>query len=188
MLTISLCSVFTTTGNTAEDITYAAEYCRAGCKRCGVYLTRAFNQHPTWHFSVGVYSTGPLWGRIVDSRGSRIPLACSFVFLLGGYSGIRYFYDSGLAPDAFSFPMISFCVLVLCSFLTGAGGSGGCASAVNSTAKTFPDQVVCMHWRFSKVGFPHHSMSASIHNRSCNIWFWTIGFPLLDYLPYILRW
>jgi hypothetical protein len=80
----------------------------------------------------------------VDSRGPRIPLACSFVCLLGGYSGIRYFYDSGLAPDALSVPAIIFYALLLCSFLTGVGSSGGGTSSIYSTAKTFPDRAVCI--------------------------------------------
>ena len=148
---------------------------------------RAFQQ-PTWRFSVGVFSTGPIWGRIVDSRGPRVMLACSFVFLLGGYSGIRYLYDSGLAPDALSAPAIIFYALLLCSFLAGVGGSGGSASSVNSTAKTFPDRAVGIHWCCCKVYFTHYSMTASIYNRSGNIWLWTICISLLDYLPYIFRW
>ena len=103
---------------------------------------------------VGISSSGPIWGRIVDSRGPRILLACSFVFLLGGFSGIRYLYNSGLAPDVLSAPVISFCALLLCSFLTGAGNGGGVASSVNSTAKTFPDRAVCiLCWRLAKVIF-----------------------------------
>ena len=108
-------------------------------------------QQPTWRFSVGVYSFAPIWGRIVDSRGPRIPLACSFVCLLGGYSGIRYFYDSGLARDALSVSTIIFYALVLCSFLTGAGSVGGSTSSIYSTAKTFPDRAVCFHWRFASL-------------------------------------
>ena len=147
---------------------------------------RAF-QHPTWRFSVGGYSSGPIWGRIVDSRGPRILLACSFVSLLGGYSGIRYLYDSGLAPNALSAPAIIFYTLLFCSFLTGVGSAGGFASAVNSTAKTFPDRAVCIHRRFAKFILPL-TPTASIHDRSGYIWLWTIGLSLLDYLPYILCW
>jgi hypothetical protein len=80
----------------------------------------------------------------VDSRGPRILLACSFVSLLGGYSGIRYLYDSGLAPDASSAPAIVFYALLFCSFLTGVGSAGGFTSSVNATAKTFPDRAVCI--------------------------------------------
>ena len=145
-------------------------------------------QQPTWHFSVGVYSSGPIWGRIVDSRGPRILLACSFVFLLVGYSGIRYLYDSGLAPDVLSAPAIIFYALLFCNFLTGLGSSGGITGSVNTTTKTFPDRAVCIHWLFCKVYFIHYSMTASIHGRSGNIWLWTISLSLLDYLPYILCW
>ncbi|KAF8189660.1 major facilitator superfamily domain-containing protein [Pholiota molesta] len=91
--------------------------------------------------NVGVYSSGPVWGRIVDTRGPRILLACSFLFLLGGYSGIRYLYDRGLPEGVASLSTIAFCGLVLSSFLTGAGGNAGLVSAVNSTAKTFPDKA-----------------------------------------------
>ena len=45
---------------------------------------------------------------VSGSRGPRILLACSFVSLLGGYAGIRYLYNSGLAPDALSAPAIMF--------------------------------------------------------------------------------
>ena len=79
----------------------------------------------------------------MDSRGPRILLACGFVFLLSGYSGIKYIYDSGLAPDASSAPPIVFYALIFCSFLTGVGSAGGFSGSVNSTAKTFPDRAVC---------------------------------------------
>ena len=110
-------------------------------------MVRSFEHSSTLpdNSSVGVYSSGPIWGRIVDSRGPRILLAFSAVFLFGGYSGIRYFYDSGLPPDALSAPATVFYTLLLCSFLTGAGSSGGITSSVNSTAKTFPDQAVRIH-------------------------------------------
>ncbi|EDQ99776.1 uncharacterized protein LACBIDRAFT_315269 [Laccaria bicolor S238N-H82] len=49
---------------------------------------------------IGVYASGPIWGRIVDRRGPRILLACGFMFLFGGYSGIRHLYDEGVPDDA----------------------------------------------------------------------------------------
>ncbi|RXW15826.1 hypothetical protein EST38_g10027 [Candolleomyces aberdarensis] len=91
--------------------------------------------------NVGVYTTGPVWGRIVDSRGPRILLCCAFVFLLGGYMGMRYLYDAGLPEGVNHLSVLSFAALVLCSYLTGAGGNGGLTSSVNSTARTFPDQM-----------------------------------------------
>ncbi|EDQ98764.1 uncharacterized protein LACBIDRAFT_192361 [Laccaria bicolor S238N-H82] len=84
--------------------------------------------------NIGVYASGPIWGRIVDRRGPRILLACGFMFLLGGYSGIRHLYDEGIPDDAASLSTLGL-------FMTGAGGNGGLTSAVNSTAKTFPDRT-----------------------------------------------
>ncbi|KAJ6451837.1 major facilitator superfamily domain-containing protein [Mycena vitilis] len=89
--------------------------------------------------NVGLYSTGPLWGRIVDTRGPRIPLALSFVFLLFGYTGIRFFFDAGVVEGS-TLSSISMVLLVACSFMTGAGGHASFAGALNSTAKTFPHQ------------------------------------------------
>ncbi|KAF9546306.1 MFS general substrate transporter [Agrocybe pediades] len=91
--------------------------------------------------NIGVYTSGPLWGRIVDKRGPRILLASGFVLLLGGYSGMRYLYNTGLPPGVESISFLGLCVLVLFSFMTGTGGNGGLTSAVNSTAKTFPDKA-----------------------------------------------
>ncbi|KAF8075789.1 major facilitator superfamily domain-containing protein [Lyophyllum atratum] len=91
--------------------------------------------------NVGVYSSGPIWGRIVDLRGPRILLASAFVLLLSGYSGIRYIFDSGIPTSSTTLSTLSFCVLVVCGFMTGAGGNAGLTSAVNSTAKSFPDKA-----------------------------------------------
>ncbi|KAG5637900.1 hypothetical protein H0H81_002728 [Sphagnurus paluster] len=44
--------------------------------------------------------------------------------------------DSSTAISTFTFG-----ILILCSFMTGAGGNAGLTSGVNSTAKTFPDQA-----------------------------------------------
>lgn len=82
-------------------------------------------------------------GRIVDSRGTRILFVCAFLFLLGGYSGIRYIYDKGIPEDATSLSMFSFSLLILFGFMTGAGNNCGITSALNTIAKTFPDRMVC---------------------------------------------
>ena len=99
----------------------------------------AFKPDP---LEVGVYSSGPVWGRIVDSKGPRILLAGAFLCLATGYFGMRYLYDSGLPRDTSILSIFGFCALVAFSFLTGTGGNAGLVSAVNSTAKTFPDQAV----------------------------------------------
>jgi len=106
-----------------------------------ILLTRRLN-YIFFFVSAGVYCSGPVCGRIVDARGPRIILIVSFAFLLGGYSGIKYLYDSGLPPDTSTLPALSFYSLVLCSFLTGSGGFGGLTSSLNSTVKSFPDGAV----------------------------------------------
>lgn len=92
--------------------------------------------------SVGVYSSGPVWGRIVDTRGPRILLGCAFALLLGGYSGMRYLYDTGLPSGVSSLSTVGLILLVAFSFMTGTGGNGGLVGSVNTTAKTFPDRAV----------------------------------------------
>ncbi|THH01153.1 hypothetical protein EW145_g6962 [Phellinidium pouzarii] len=95
--------------------------------------------------NIGVYSSGPFWGKIVDRRGPRILLACGFVFLFIGYSGIRHFYDSPdnthAMADVERLSHFGFAALVGCAFLTGAGGNGGLTGGVNAAAKSFPDEM-----------------------------------------------
>ncbi|KAF8173853.1 major facilitator superfamily domain-containing protein [Mycena galopus ATCC 62051] len=90
--------------------------------------------------NVGVYSSGPFWGRIVDSRGPRIPLAFAFVFLFFGYTGIRHFYDVGVEGGS-TLTNFSLGLLIACSFMTGIGGNASFTSAINSTAKSFLDKA-----------------------------------------------
>ena len=92
--------------------------------------------------SAGVSISAPIWGRIVDLHGPRILLLISFVLLLGGYSGIKHFYDFGLPPGTSTLPAPSFYILVFCNFLTGSGSFGGLTSSLNSIVKSFPDGVV----------------------------------------------
>ena len=92
--------------------------------------------------SAGMSTTAPIWGRMVDSHSPRILFVLSFAFLLGGYSGIKYLYDSGLPPGTSTLPALSFYMLVFCNFLTGFGSFGGLSTTLNSTVKSFPDEVV----------------------------------------------
>jgi len=134
-----------------------------------------------------VYTTGPIWGRIVDARGPRILLCCAFIFLLSGYMGMRHLFDVGLEEGQQTLSWLGFASLIMFSYLTGAGGNGGLTSSVNSTAKTFPDEMVSP--------FPHDSQS---HVRSKNIaegnddrpghlWLWTLCLPILNDCTHILR-
>ncbi|XP_006457578.1 hypothetical protein AGABI2DRAFT_154754 [Agaricus bisporus var. bisporus H97] len=105
--------------------------------------------------NVGVYSSGPIWGRIVDKRGPRIPLIGAFVLLFLGYSGVKSFFDAGLPGDAQTAGLstFSFILLVFCNYMTGSGGNGGLTSSVNSTAKTFPDRARATATGFVLGGF-----------------------------------
>ncbi|KIY46796.1 MFS general substrate transporter [Fistulina hepatica ATCC 64428] len=90
--------------------------------------------------NVGVYSTGPAWGRIVDTKGPKPNLAAGFIFLLIGYSGIKYYYDTGL-PDGTSLTGFSYFNIGLFAVLTGAGGNAGMCSAMSAVARSFPDRM-----------------------------------------------
>lgn len=85
--------------------------------------------------------SGPVLGKIVDSRGPRPLLIAAFIFLLSGYSGIRGIFDAGLG-NGDELSRLGLITLVLCSFLSGVGGHAGMASAMNTTAKNFPDNLV----------------------------------------------
>ncbi|KAI0052677.1 MFS general substrate transporter [Auriscalpium vulgare] len=89
--------------------------------------------------NVGVYTSGPAWGKLVDGKGPRPLLAGAFILLLSGYSGMRILYDSGL-DEGENLSHLHFGLLIVCGFSTGLGGCAGMASAINSTAKSFPDR------------------------------------------------
>ena len=109
------------------------------------YGKQFFGIHPAmflFSFPAGVYTSAPIWGRFVDSQSPRILFVVSLVFLLCGYSGIKHLYDSGLPSGTSTLPVLSFYMLVLSSFLTGSGSICGLSTALNSTVKSFPDEVV----------------------------------------------
>jgi MFS family permease len=87
--------------------------------------------------------TGPILGKIADAKGPRPLLIIAFIFLLSGYCGIRGIFDAGLG-DAEKLNKLLFCLLVLCSFITGVGSHAGMASAMNTTARSFPDRFVSL--------------------------------------------
>lgn len=94
-------------------------------------------------FLVGVYMSGPFWGKIVDAKGPRPLLIAAFILLLSGYSGIRGIFDAGLGEGK-DLSTLRLIILVLCSFFSGVGGHAGMASAMNTTAKNFPDHMVSL--------------------------------------------
>ncbi|KAG1897612.1 major facilitator superfamily domain-containing protein [Suillus fuscotomentosus] len=86
--------------------------------------------------NVGVYLSGPAWGRVVDSKGPRIPLISAFACLLIGYLGIKGIYDNGAGTEISFMHLV---ILITCTFITGLAGNAGLAVAVNTTAKSFPE-------------------------------------------------
>ncbi|KAG1740236.1 major facilitator superfamily domain-containing protein [Suillus paluster] len=86
--------------------------------------------------NVGVYLSGPAWGRVVDTKGPRIPLISACACLLIGYLGIKRIYDDG-AETSLSFVRLA--ILIACTFMTGTAGNAGLAVAMNTTAKSFPE-------------------------------------------------
>ncbi|KAL1408363.1 GTP-binding protein rbg1 [Vanrija albida] len=94
--------------------------------------------------NLGVYLTGPIWGKVVDARGPRIPLIFGAVLNLLGYSFVRLFYI-GFFPirdevtGETSHLQLFF--LTLSMFLTGVAGSAGLSAGINATARSFPDRT-----------------------------------------------
>ncbi|KZP22070.1 hypothetical protein FIBSPDRAFT_1043780 [Athelia psychrophila] len=86
----------------------------------------------------GGYSTGPFLGRTADTRGPRPLMVGSFMLLLCGYLGIRTIFDMGSLG---TYLTVMFSLLVLFTFMTGAGGNAGLVSSVNATANSFPDRA-----------------------------------------------
>ena len=134
-------SLRTPARRTSPNHPHSTQPHRSSRKLCVSYLTPSINANLT-HYSVGMYTSGPVWGRIVDTRGPRISLASSFLLLLLGYSGIRYIFDAGIPASADTISTFTICLLSLCGYMTGAGGSASNAAYLNSTAKTFPDKAV----------------------------------------------
>ncbi|OWZ30885.1 hypothetical protein C347_04031 [Cryptococcus neoformans AD2-60a] len=92
----------------------------------------------------GMYASGPVWGKIVDSKGQKIPLLAGGLFCLLGY-GITYaFYIRIIplhSPSSNDPSHLSLSLLLFAMFLTGCGGSAGLTSGVNAVAKSFPDST-----------------------------------------------
>jgi hypothetical protein len=108
--------------------------------------------------------SGPFLGKIVDARGPRPLLIAAFIFLLSGYSGIRGIFDAGLGEGR-DLSTLHLTTLVVCSFLSGAGGNAGMASAMNTTAKNFPDHLVSFTTPYilpQQVSHPSSGLSQSV--------------------------
>lgn len=91
--------------------------------------------------TVGSCGSGPILGKLADSRGPRPSLALSFVLLLAGYLGIKALYDAsgGNAEPAGGDTLLA---LILFEFLSGVGSEAGYCAALNVVMKSFPDRIV----------------------------------------------
>ena len=85
---------------------------------------------------MGVYTSGPIWGRIVDQKGPRIPLIGAAICLLVGYLGIKQMYDDGVG-DGSTVSALHFTLLIVCGYMSGLGSQAGLSAAMNTTAKSF---------------------------------------------------
>ncbi|KAL0958699.1 hypothetical protein HGRIS_014030 [Hohenbuehelia grisea] len=116
--------------------------------------------------NIGVYSSAPLWGKVVDAYGPRIPLASAFVLLFSGYFGIRSIYLRqpvvGQASDA------TVRALIACNFLTGVGGNAGLNGAGNPVVKSFPDHRRATVTGLVMAGF---GLSAFIYSSMARVFF-----------------
>ncbi|KAF9062604.1 major facilitator superfamily domain-containing protein [Rhodocollybia butyracea] len=91
--------------------------------------------------NVGVYSSSPLWGITADKVGPQLNLFPGFCFLLAGYSGIRIIYDNGISASESSASTSVILLLVFFTLMTGVGSAGGYTTALNVTARSFPDSL-----------------------------------------------
>ncbi|CAK9784994.1 unnamed protein product [Cutaneotrichosporon oleaginosum] len=92
--------------------------------------------------NLGVYLTGPIFGRIIDLYGPRGPLACAAALNFVGYQGARAFYRGTLPIGDEDGPStLGVTALAMALFFTGTAGSAGLGSAMNTVARSFPDKT-----------------------------------------------
>ncbi|ORY24135.1 major facilitator superfamily domain-containing protein [Naematelia encephala] len=94
--------------------------------------------------NLGVYMTGPLWGKLVDSRGQRLPLLLGGICNAIGYFTVRAFVNHTIplrSTPSGEPSSIGLFFLCFAMFLTGSGGSAGIAASVNAIAGSFSDKT-----------------------------------------------
>jgi MFS family permease len=137
-----------------------------------------------------VYISGPIWGKIVDSGGPKKPFICAFLFLLAGYSGIKYIYDFGAQSFQDSSSTLSestFAFLLLSAVLTGAGGNAGLTSSVNVAAKSFPDRRAGLNF-YAIIILILTIILASNCYRTRHIWLRSICTGIRHYSKNVFPW
>lgn len=99
--------------------------------------------------NLGVYSSGPVWGKMIDTRGPTLPLIIAGCMQFLGYFVIRMFYNGFSAGSTHL--DVAFTALFMC--ITGFGGCAGLGAAVNTVAKSFPDATRATATGVTLAGF-----------------------------------
>ncbi|PWN44418.1 MFS general substrate transporter [Ceraceosorus guamensis] len=82
--------------------------------------------------NMGVYLSGPFWGRWVDKQGPKVALLVGSALVLAGFGGLSLSYTH-TAPFQDASPS----TLAVLSLLTGLGNAGAFTAAMNAQAKSW---------------------------------------------------
>lgn len=84
--------------------------------------------------NMGVYLSGPFWGRLVDRKGPKIALALGAILVAIGYGGLSVSYQGTVWPST------SLSALGMFSLFSGLGNSGAFTAAMNAQAKSWKEE------------------------------------------------
>ncbi|PWN32787.1 MFS general substrate transporter [Meira miltonrushii] len=84
--------------------------------------------------NMGVYLSGPFWGRLVDKKGPKVALALGAILVAVGYGGLSVSYG-GTIWSSTSLP-----TLCMFSLFSGLGNSGAFTAAMNAQAKSWKEE------------------------------------------------
>lgn len=84
--------------------------------------------------NMGVYLSGPIWGRLVDRTGPRPALLIGALLVLAGYGGLSLSYERRIWQNT------SLAFLSFLSLLSGLGNSAAFTAAMNAQAKSWNEE------------------------------------------------
>lgn len=84
--------------------------------------------------NMGVYLSGPFWGRLVDRKGPKIALALGASLVVIGYGGLSISYRSTFWSSTSLFALSIF------SLFSGLGNSAAFTAAMNAQAKSWGEE------------------------------------------------
>lgn len=110
--------------------------------------------------NMGVYLSGPLWGKLVDRRGPKRALAIGSVLIFVGYGGLSLLYEGRLLKTSSLF------LLALLSLFTGLGNCAAFTAAMNAQAKSWHEERrgICTALVLSGFGLSAFFYSTLSHN------------------------